>query len=142
MSVFADFSAGLWGPPTGGSRRLPASWSTGWPHRLGVLSAAVYCNLAPDDEGFVEVSVATVCRLEGSHCCLTSSCLHNVAHVSREGGSRLLGAGYAPGRLGEAGPPSCLSLAKGARRPRALLASVMDDVEASMAIVPSRTGDG
>ena len=71
-------------PPTGGSRRLPASWSTGWPHRLGVLSAAGYCCLAPDDEGFVEVSVATVCRLAGPHCSLTSSCLLNDAHTLRE----------------------------------------------------------
>ena len=107
-----------------------------------VLSAAAYCSLVPDDEGFVEVSVATVCRLEGSHCSLTSSCLLNVAHVSREGGSRLLGAGYALGRLGEAGPPSRTSLAIGARRPWAVLASVVGDVEASMATVPSRTGDG
>ena len=29
--------------------------------------------------------MATVSRLEGSHCSLTSSCLLNVAHVSREG---------------------------------------------------------
>ena len=36
----------------------------------------------------------------------------------------------------------CLSLAKGARRPWAVLASVVGDVEASMATVPSRTGDG
>ena len=141
-SALAGFSAGHWGPPTGGSRRLPASWSTGRPHCLRVLSAAGYCCLAPDDEGFVEVSVATVCRLVGSHSSLTSSCLLNVAHVSREGGSRLPGAGYAPGRLGVAGPPSCLSLAKGARRPRAILASVADDIEASMATGLSRTGDG
>ena len=85
VSALAGFSAGRWGPPTGGSRRLPASWSTGRPHCLGVLSAAAYCSLVPDDEGFVEVSVATVCRLEGSHCSLTSSCLLNVAHASREG---------------------------------------------------------
>ena len=84
-SALAGFSAGHWGPPTGGSRRLLASWSTGRPHCLGVLSAAAYCSLVPDDEGFVEVSVATVCRLEGSHCSLTSSCLLNVAHASREG---------------------------------------------------------
>ena len=136
VSVFAGFSAGRWGPPTGGSRRLPASWSTGRPHCLGVLSAAAYCSLVPDDEGFVEVSVATVCRLVGSHCSLTSSCLLNVAHVSREGSSRLLGAGYAPGRLGEAGPPSCLSLAEGARRLRSVLASVVGDVTVNMATVP------
>ena len=60
VSVLAGFSAGHWGPPTGGSRRLPASRPTGRPHRLGALSAAGYCCLAPDDEGFVEVSVATV----------------------------------------------------------------------------------
>ena len=83
--MHAGFSASHWGPPTGGSRRLPTSWSTGLPHCLGVLSAAAYCSLVPDDEGFVEVSVATVCRLEGSHCSLTSSCLLNVAHASREG---------------------------------------------------------
>ena len=142
VSMLAGFSAGRWGPPTGGSRRLPASWSTGRPHCLGVLSAAAYCSLAPDDEGLVEVSVATVCRLEGSHCSLTSSCLLNVAHASREGGSRLLGAGYALGRLGEAGPPSRLSLAKGACRPWAVPAPVVDDAEASMATVPGRTGDG
>ena len=60
VSMLAGFSAGHWGPPTGGSRRLPASWPTGRPHRLGALSAAGYCCLASDDEGFVEVSVATV----------------------------------------------------------------------------------
>ena len=114
VSMLAGFSAGHWGPPTGGSRRLPASWPTGQPHRLGALSAAGYCCLAPDDEGFVEGSVATVLPPCGLSRSLTLSCLLNDAHVSREGGSRLLGAGYAPGRLGEAGPPSCLSLAKGA----------------------------
>ena len=57
-------------------------------------------------------------------------------------GSRLLGAGYALARLGDAGPPSRLSLAKGARRPWAVLASDVGDVEASMATVPSRKGDG
>ena len=140
--MLAGFSGGHWGPPTGGSRRLPASWSTSQPYHLGVLSATGYCSLAPDDEGFVEVSVAIVSRLKGSRCSLTSSCLLNVAHVSREGGSRLLGAGYALGRPGEAGLPSSVSLAKGARRLRAVMASVVDDVEANMAIVPRRTGDG
>ena len=83
------------------------------------------------------------CRcLAGSHCSHTSSCLLNVVPVSREGGSRLLGAGYAPGRLGEARPPSRVSLAKGARRPRAVLAPVVGDIEANMATVPRRTGDG
>ena len=53
-----------------------------------------------------------------------------------------MGAGHAPGRLGEAGPPSSVSLAKGARRPRAVLAHVMGDIEANMATVPRRTGDG
>ena len=101
MSTLAGFSAGCWGPPTGGSRRLPASWSTGRPHRLGVLSAAAYCSLVPDDEGFVEVSVATVCRLEGSHCSLTSSCLLNVAHAPRKGVAGFWGPADwgRPGRL-------------------------------------------
>ena len=35
VSTLAGFSAGRWVPQTGGSRRLPASWSTGRPHRLG-----------------------------------------------------------------------------------------------------------
>ena len=79
MSTPAGFSAGWWVPPAAGySVDRPAP-----PPR--VLSAAAYCSLAPDDEGFVEVSVATVGRLGGSHCSLTSSCLRNVAHASREG---------------------------------------------------------
>jgi len=63
-------------------------------------------------------------------------------HMLRGRGSRLLGAGYALGRLGQAGPPSRLSLAEGARRPWAVLASAVGDVEASMATVPCRTGVG
>ena len=53
-----------------------------------------------------------------------------------------MGAGYAPGRLGEAWPPSSISLAEGARRPRAVLAPVVGDVEVNMATVPRQTGDG
>ena len=45
-------------------------------------------------------------------------------------------------RLGKDGPPSRLSLAEGARSPWAVQEWVVDDVEASMATVPSRTGDG
>ena len=51
-------------------------------------------------------------------------------------------AGYTLGRLGDAGPPPHLSLAEGAPRLRAVQESVVDDVEAGMATVPSRTGDG
>ena len=53
-----------------------------------------------------------------------------------------MGAGHTPGRLGEAGPPSGVSLAKGGRRPRAVLAPVVGDIEANMATVPRRTGNG
>ena len=53
-----------------------------------------------------------------------------------------MGVGHAPSRLGEAGLPSSVSLAKGARRPRAVLAPVVGDIEANMATVPRRTGDG
>ena len=53
-----------------------------------------------------------------------------------------MGAGHAPGQLEEARPPSGVSLAKGARRPRALLAPVVGDIEANTATVPRRTGDG
>ena len=142
MTVVTGFSTGCWGPPTGGSRRLPTSWSTGWAHCLGVLSAAGYCCLAPDDEVFVEVSVATVRRLAGPHCSLTSSCLLNVAHASRKGVAGFWGPAPPLADWGRAGPPSHLSLAKGARRPWAVLAFVVDDVEANMATMPSRTGDG
>ena len=101
----AGFSAVRWGPPTGGSRRLPASWPTGRPHCLGVSPAAGYCSLAPDDEGFAEVSVATVGRLGGYHCSLTSSCLLNGAPASRKGvagfwrPATLLADWERPGRL-------------------------------------------
>ena len=50
-----------------------------------VLSAAAYCSRASDDEGFAEVSVATVGRLGGSHFSLTSFCLLNGAPASRKG---------------------------------------------------------
>ena len=51
-----------------------------------------------------------------------------------------MGAGRTPGRLEEARPPSGVSLAKGARRLRAVLAPVMGDIEANTATVPRRTG--
>ena len=51
-------------------------------------------------------------------------------------------AGHTPGRLEEARPPSGVSLAKGARRLRAVLAPVVGDIEANTATVPRRTGDG
>ena len=53
-----------------------------------------------------------------------------------------MGAGFAPGRLGEAGPPSSVSLAKEARRPRAVQVYVAGDIEVNMAKVPRRTRDG
>ena len=79
VSTLASFSADWWVPPAAGflvDRPAPSP---------RVLSAAVYCSLAHDDEGFVEVSVATVGRLGGSRCSLTSSCLLNGAPASRKG---------------------------------------------------------
>ena len=79
VSMLVGFSADCWVPPAAGSlvdRPAP-------PPR--VLSAAAYYSRASDDEGFVEVSVAIVGRLGCSHCSLTSSCLLNGAHASREG---------------------------------------------------------
>ena len=35
VTALTGFCAGCWGPPTGGSRRLPAPWSTGRPHCPG-----------------------------------------------------------------------------------------------------------
>ena len=49
-----------------------------------------------------------------------------------------MGASYAPGRLGEAWPPSSVSLAEGARRPRAVLAPVVGGVMVNMATVATR----
>ena len=51
-----------------------------------------------------------------------------------------MGAGHTPGRLEEARPPLGVSLAKGARRLRAVLAPVVGDIEANMATVPRRMG--
>ena len=105
VSTLAGFSAGCWAPPAGGSRRLPASWSTGRPPPPRVLSAAAYCSLACDDEGFVEVSVATGGRLGGYHYSLTSSCLLSGAPASRKGvagfwrPAMLLADWERPGRL-------------------------------------------
>ena len=97
-------------PPAVGSRRLvgPAGYrllgrQAGPPPR--VLSAAAYCSLACDDKGFVEVSVATVGRLGGYHCSLTSSCLLKGAPASRKGvagfwrPATLLADWERPGRL-------------------------------------------
>ena len=96
MSVFVGFSAGRWGPPTGGSRRLLASWPTIWPHRLVVLLVAGYCSL-------------------------TSRLISLMMHILR--GSEV--AGYwepaTPQADWGAWPPSSVSLAEGARRPRAVL---------------------
>ena len=79
VSTLAGFSAGCWVPPAAGylvDRLVPLP---------RVLSAAADCNRASDDEGFVEVSVATVGRLGGYHCSLTSSCLLKWAPASRKG---------------------------------------------------------
>ena len=92
MSVVAGFFVGRRGPPTGGSRRLPASRPTGWAHSPGVLSAAGYYGLTLGDDGFVGVSMATVHRLAGFHYSLTPSCLLNGAQTSRAGVGWLLGA--------------------------------------------------
>ena len=77
--MLAGFSAGRWGRPAAGllvdRPALPSR----------IMSAAAYCSLALDDEGFVEVIVATVGRLEGPYCSLTSSRLLNGARASREG---------------------------------------------------------
>ena len=90
------------GNPTGNwpqpSVSMPAGFSVGWWVPLAAdylvdrpapppraLSAAAYCSRASDDEGFVEVSVATVIRVGGYHCSLTSSCLLNGAPASRKG---------------------------------------------------------
>ena len=78
VSTPAGSSAGCWVPPAAGySVDRPAP-----PPR--VLSAAAYCSRASDDEGFVEVSVATVIRVGGYHCSLASSCLLKWAPASRK----------------------------------------------------------
>jgi len=99
VSTPAGFSVGCWVPPAAGS-------SVARPAPLPrVLSAAAYCSRASDDEGFVEVSMATVGRLGGYHCSLTSSCLLNGAPASRKGvagfwrPAMLLADWERPGRL-------------------------------------------
>ena len=54
VSTLIGFCAGCWGPPAAGSlvdRQAPLSRA---------LSVAGHCCLKPGDEGFAEVSVATV----------------------------------------------------------------------------------
>ena len=59
VTTLAGFSAGWWVPPAGGSRRLPAPWSTGRPHCQGLVGGwLLLVNLG--GEGFAEVGVVTV----------------------------------------------------------------------------------
>ena len=85
VSTLAGFSAGCWVPPAGGSRRLPATWSTGRPHRLGSCRRLLTVAAPLMMKAFVEVSVATVIRVGGYHCSLASSCLLKWAPASRKG---------------------------------------------------------
>ena len=59
VTTLAGFCADCWGPPTGGSRRLPTPWQQAGPTAKGLVDGWLLLP-QPDDEGFVEVSVATV----------------------------------------------------------------------------------
>ena len=64
VSLVAGFSAGCWGPPVGGSRRLPALGRQAGPTVQGLVGGwLLLLNLG--DEGFTEVSVATVLPSDG-----------------------------------------------------------------------------
>ena len=59
VTALAGFCAGSWGPLTSGSRRLATSWQQAGPTAKGLVDGWLLLP-HPDDEGFVEVSVATV----------------------------------------------------------------------------------
>ena len=59
VTTLAGFCADCWGPPAGGSRRLPTPWQQEGPTAKGLVDGWSLLT-HPDDEGFVEVGVATV----------------------------------------------------------------------------------
>ena len=81
-------------------------------------------------------------RPAGDRCSLTASCLLNGASPSREVASRLWRAGSVLGQLGEAGPPSGVSLPEGAYRPWAALTAHRGWHQGQHGKVPRRTGHG
>jgi hypothetical protein len=93
VSMGAGFSAGCWGPPLGGSRRLPRIRPTGGARRLRATLIAFCCSLALDDDGFVRGGMAIVRHLAGAHCNHTPSHRSNGALTPSGGRGRLLEAG-------------------------------------------------
>ena len=115
MSTLAGFCAGCWGPPAAGSlvdTQAPLSRA---------LPVAGYCCLNLVTRASPRWAWLQCRRSAGDRCSLTASCLLNGASPSREEASRLWGAGPVLGRLGEAWPPSGVSLPEGAHRPWAAL---------------------
>ena len=117
VATLAGFCAGWWVPPAAGSlvdRQAPLS--------RALSAAGYYCSIlvtrASPRWAWLQCR-----RPAGDRCSLTASCLLNGASPSREVASRLWGAGSVLGRLGEAWPPSGVSLPEGAHRPWAALAA-------------------
>ena len=107
--------AGWWVPPAAGSlvdRQAPLSRA---------LSVAGYCCSILVTRASPRWAWLQCRRPAGDRCSLTASCLLNGASPSREVASRLWRAGSVLGRLGEAWPPSGVSLPEGAHRPWAVL---------------------
>ena len=108
VTTLAGFCAGCWGPPAAGSlvdRQAPLSKA---------LSVAGYCCLNLVTRASPRWAWLQCRRPAGDRCSLTACCLLNGASSSREVASRLWGVGSILGRLGEAWPPSGVSLPKGA----------------------------
>ena len=59
VTALAGFCGDCWGPPAGGSCRLPTPWQQTGPTAKGLVDGWLLLP-HPDDEGFVEVSMATV----------------------------------------------------------------------------------
>ena len=59
VTALAGFWADCWGPLAGGSHRLPTPWQQAGPTSKGLVDRWLLLP-QPDDEGFVEVSVAIV----------------------------------------------------------------------------------
>ena len=59
VTTLAGFCVDCWGPPAGGSRRLPAAGRQSGPTVQGLVGGGLLL-LNPGDEGLIEVGVATV----------------------------------------------------------------------------------
>ena len=85
VSMLAGFSAGCWGPPPGGPRRLVWYGADRPPRRSRVLSAADHCSRDANDAGLAGGAWLQSRRLAGDHCSHTVPYLVNGTQTLRKG---------------------------------------------------------